>query len=46
MVISGEANHEHGHIQVYYNGKWYSDFEQKTPNPWINCTVKGLYRYS
>ena len=33
-VIAGKANGEekekHGHIQVYYNGGWYSDFKART----------------
>lgn len=37
MVIEEAPNHPDGHIQGYYNGHWYSDFKQKTPNPWINC---------
>lgn len=45
MIINSDAKHQHGHIQVYYNGKWYSDFKQKTANPWAACTVKAVYKY-
>ena len=46
MIIDDEKEHPYGHIQVYYNGRWYSDFKQKTANPWAGCTVKAVYRYS
>lgn len=37
VIIKDSPNHKHGHIQGYYNGHWYSDFKQKTQNPWLNC---------
>ena len=43
LIIDAKAGHPHGHIQIYYEGKWYSDFKQKTPNPWAGCTVKAHY---
>jgi hypothetical protein len=36
MIIKGTKDHPDGHAQVYKDGKWYSDFKQKTPNPWVN----------
>lgn len=45
MVIGDEPGHQHGHVQVYNDGKWYSDFKQKTPYPWVGCKVIGIYRY-
>lgn len=44
MIIKDTPNHKHGHIQVYYQGKWYSDFKQKTQYPWVNSDVKAVYR--
>ena len=29
VVFQSIGTHNHGHIQVYYDGKWYSDFKQK-----------------
>ena len=46
VIIKDSPNHKHGHIQGYYNGHWYSDFKQKTQNPWLNCQIKAVYRYS
>lgn len=44
MIIEDTVGHQHGHIQVYRDGRWYSDFKQNTPNPWVNCRVKAVYR--
>ena len=37
----------HGHIQIYYQGKWYSDFKQNTCNPYpseISDNKKTMFR--
>ena len=40
--------HVSGHVQIYYNTKWYSDFKQKSFCPWNNAqkSTPKAYRYS
>lgn len=47
MIMEDSPNHPHGHIQVYYNGKWYSDFAQKNLYPYKDGSQPDyeIYRY-
>jgi hypothetical protein len=39
--------HKHGHVQVYFNGKWFSDFAQEHLKPWYDTHGSTViyYRY-
>jgi len=44
-----KGNHKSGHVQIYYKGKWYSDFKQKAFCPSWSKPHKAkhqVYRYS
>ena len=48
-VLEGSASPNFGHIEIYYEGRWYSDFQQET-SLWNGGTngfdKKRLYRFS
>jgi hypothetical protein len=47
-VYSCVPAHKYGHIQVLYEGKWFSDFAQKSDMPWLvgkKGSVPTFYRY-
>ena len=36
-IIEPQGDHINGHAQSYKDGKWFSDYEQKSQDPWENC---------
>jgi hypothetical protein len=46
-VWSSVDHHEHGHVQVYFEGAWYSDFKQNERSPWrhLRGSSVTIYRY-
>jgi len=48
-VLEGRASPDYGHIEIYFDGHWYSDFQQDT-SLWNDGTndfdKKRLYRFS
>lgn len=40
VEIDSKKNSKYGHTAVFYNGKWYSDFEQKQMNPYNDPNAK------
>jgi hypothetical protein len=46
-VWSSTRIHSHGHVQIYFEGKWYSDYAQQFLSPWyVNFgSALSLYRY-
>lgn len=33
-VSNSGKEHPHGHVQIFYEGTWYSDFAQQGMNPY------------
>jgi hypothetical protein len=46
-VWSSVPDHDHGHVQVYFDGTWYSDFRQEKLSPWqhLQGSSVSIYRY-
>jgi hypothetical protein len=46
-VWSSVPDHDHGHVQVYFDGTWYSDFRQEKLSPWrrLRGSSVAIYRY-
>jgi len=46
-VIIWQAIREHtnGHIQIHYNGSWYSDHLQNNKNPWSDRKPMDKYTF-
>jgi hypothetical protein len=46
-VWSVSNKHKHGHVQVYFNDKWFSDFAQERLSPWYDSrgSTVTYYRY-
>lgn len=40
VEINSDKNKKYGHTATFYNGKWYSDFEQKEMNPYNDPNAK------